>query len=238
MKVKSNAYVQDDQRWDADSYKVKSGDTVTLRDKSTEGQPHTLSLIKKLPKTPGQIMGCEACGPLMAAHEANMETGEVAKELVEAGGDGFDTGGDKTTAGDSIFLPPKGKVTFKVTAKKGTTLNFVCAVHPWMLGDDQGLLERAGWCGPSWGRPAPVVPLVRGGRVEDALRDAVEVRPEHHVGLVGVPVGVHGVQVPADDPAAVRWTRRSCRSRCPSSPGWPSCRWSAAASCRSTAARR
>ena len=24
-------------------------------------------------------------------------------------------------------------MTFKVTAAKGTTLNFVCAVHPWML---------------------------------------------------------------------------------------------------------
>ena len=134
MKVKANAYVQDDQRWDADTYTVKSGSTVTLRDKSTEGQPHTLSLIKKAPKTPAQIMGCDACGPLMAAHEANMETGEVGKELVEAGATGFDTGGDKTTAGDSIYLAPKGKVTFKVTAKKGTTLNFLCAVHPWMLG--------------------------------------------------------------------------------------------------------
>jgi hypothetical protein len=79
-------------------------------------------------------MGCEACGPLMAAHEANMETGEVGKEVVEAGSAGFDTGGDKTAAGDSIYLPPKGKVTFKVTAKKGTTLNFLCAVHPWMIG--------------------------------------------------------------------------------------------------------
>jgi hypothetical protein len=127
MKVKANGYVQDDQRWDADRYTVKSGATVTLRDKSTEKQPHTLSLIKKAPKTPAQIMGCEACGPLMEAHEANPETMEVGKPLVEAGGEGFDT------AGDSIFLPPKGKVSFKVTAKKGTTLDFVCVVHPWML---------------------------------------------------------------------------------------------------------
>jgi hypothetical protein len=133
MQVKANQYVQDAQHWDADSYAVKSGDTVTLRDKSTGGQPHTLSLVKKLPKTMAQIMGCEACGPLMAAHEANPETGEVGKPLVEAGGDGFDTGGDKTAAGDSIYLPPKGKVSFTVTAKKGTTLNFICAVHPWML---------------------------------------------------------------------------------------------------------
>ena len=134
MKVKANAYVQDAQHWDADSYSVKSGATVTLRDKSTENQPHTLSLVKKLPKTPAQIMGCAACGPLMAAHEANMETGEVGKPLVDAGAEGFQTGGDKTTAGDSIYLPPKGKVTFKVTASKGTTLNFICAVHPWMIG--------------------------------------------------------------------------------------------------------
>lgn len=135
MKVKFNGYVQDDQRWDADAYEVKSGATVTLRDKSTEKQPHTLSLIKKLPKTPAQIMGCEACGPLMEAHQANPETGEVGKELVEAGGEGFDTAGDKSAAGDSIYLPPKGKVTFKVTAKKGTTLNLLCAVHPWMLAE-------------------------------------------------------------------------------------------------------
>ena len=129
MKVKANAYVQDDQHWDADKYTVKSGATVTLRDKSTEGQPHTLSLIAKLPKTPAQIMGCKACGPLMEAHEANPETMEVGKPLVEAGAAGFDV------AGDSIFLPPKGKVTFKVTAKKGTKLAFVCVVHPWMLGE-------------------------------------------------------------------------------------------------------
>jgi hypothetical protein len=134
MKLKANEYITDDQRWDANVYEIKSGATVTLRDKSEDNQPHSLSLIKKAPKTPAQIMGCEACGPLMAAHEANPETGEVGKPVVEAGASGFDTGGDKTAAGDSIYLPPKGKVTFKVTAAKGSTLNFVCAVHPWMLG--------------------------------------------------------------------------------------------------------
>ena len=134
MKLKANEYITDDQRWDANAYAIKSGATVTLRDKTEDNQPHSLSLIKKLPKTPAQIMGCEACGPLMAAHEANPETGEVGKPLVEAGAEGFDTGGDKTAAGDSIYLAPKAKVTFKVTAAKGSTLNFVCAVHPWMLG--------------------------------------------------------------------------------------------------------
>jgi hypothetical protein len=62
--VKANEYVQDAQHWDADRYDVKSGDTVTLRDKSTENQPHTLSLVAKLPKTPARIMGCAACGTI------------------------------------------------------------------------------------------------------------------------------------------------------------------------------
>lgn len=129
MKVKANGYVQDDQRWDADSYSVKSGATVTLRDKSTMGQPHSLSLIKKKPKGTQAIMQCKDCGPLMQAHEADPDTMEAGKELVEAGADGFDT------AGDSIWLPSKGKVTFKVTAKKGAKLAFACAIHPWMLAE-------------------------------------------------------------------------------------------------------
>ena len=85
MKLKANEFITDDQRWDANVYEIKSGATVTLRDKSEDNQPHSLSLIKKTPKTPAQIMGCEACGPLMAAHEANPETGAVGKQVVEAG---------------------------------------------------------------------------------------------------------------------------------------------------------
>jgi plastocyanin len=134
MKVKANAYVQDAQRWDANTYSIKSGATVTLRDKTTDGQPHTLSLIKSLPKTPAQIMGCQACGPLNLGHEVDMMSGNVGKPVIEAGAAGFETAGDKDAAGDSIYLPVKGKVTFKVTARKGSTLSFVCAVHPWMLG--------------------------------------------------------------------------------------------------------
>ena len=36
--------------------------------------------------------------------------------------------------GDMAFIAPKqnAKVTLKVTAKPGTTLYFICAVHPWM----------------------------------------------------------------------------------------------------------
>jgi plastocyanin len=136
LKVKINGYIQDAERFFPGTLTVKSGATVTLVNKTTAGMPHTLSLVKKsaLPKTVAGVNACKACGPLMAAHQADPNTGAVGQPLVDVGAPGFQTMGDATTAGDSIFLPPKGKVTFKVTAKKGTTLTYFCAIHPWMQG--------------------------------------------------------------------------------------------------------
>ena len=135
-KVKINEYIQDGQKFVPGDITVKSGATITLRNKSKDGAPHSLSLLKKsaLPKTAAQVMQCPACGPLLAAHQADPNTGEVKVAVVDVGQPGFDTEGTKSTAGDSLFLPPKGKVTFKVTAKKGTKLSYFCAVHPWMQG--------------------------------------------------------------------------------------------------------
>jgi len=135
-KVKINEYIQDGQKFVPGDITVKSGATVTLRNKSTDGAPHSLSLLAKaaLPKTAAQVIQCPACGPLLAAHQADPNTGEVKVPVVDAGRPGFDTMGTKTTAGDSVYLAPKGKVTFKVTAKKGSKLTYFCAVHPWMQG--------------------------------------------------------------------------------------------------------
>jgi plastocyanin len=135
-KIKINEYLQDGQKFVPGDITVKSGATVTLRNKSTDGAPHSLSLLAKsaLPKTVAAVMQCPACGPLLAAHQADPNTGEVKVPLVDVGQPGFDTMGTKTTAGDSIFLPPHGKVSFKVTAAKGSVLHFFCAVHPWMQG--------------------------------------------------------------------------------------------------------
>jgi plastocyanin len=135
-KIKINEYLQDGQKFVPGDITVKSGATVTLRNKSTDGAPHSLSLLAKsaLPKTVADVMQCPACGPLLAAHQADPNTGEVKVPVVDVGQPGFDTMGTKTTPGDSVYLPPKGKVTFKVTAKKGSKLTYFCAVHPWMQG--------------------------------------------------------------------------------------------------------
>jgi plastocyanin len=135
-KVKINEYIQDGQKFVPGDITVKPGATVTLRNKSTDGAPHSLSLLARsaLPKTAAQVIQCPACGPLLAAHQADPNTGEVKVPVVDVGGPGFDTMGTKSSAGDSVYLAPKGKVTFKVTAKKGTALTYFCAVHPWMQG--------------------------------------------------------------------------------------------------------
>ena len=146
MKVKANGYVQDDQRWDADTYTVKSGATVTLRDKSTMGQPHSLSLIKKLPKGDQAIMECKACGPLMEAHEANPETMEAGKALVEAGAAGFDA------AGDSIWLPVQGQGDVQGHREEGREARLRVRPPPVDAGRDQGLLSGVA-AAPAAGTP-------------------------------------------------------------------------------------
>jgi plastocyanin len=123
---KAGHYVKDNQRFTPRNTTVRSGEKVTVRDRSTASSPHTLSIVRKrdLPDS----FQCAVCEQLFVAHEANEETGDVGKPLVNVGDDGFDQ------PGDSIFVPPGGKVSFRVTADEGTNLNYLCAIHPWMQG--------------------------------------------------------------------------------------------------------
>jgi plastocyanin len=133
---KVNQYIQDGSRFAPGTITVKSGTTIKLVNKSPDGAPHSLSLLKKsaLPKTAAQVMTCPMCAPLLAAHQVDEQSGSVGVPVVDVGAPGFQTPGSAKTAGDSIFLPPHGKMTFQVTAKKGSVLHFFCAVHPWMQG--------------------------------------------------------------------------------------------------------
>ena len=123
---KAGHYVKDNQRFTPRTTTVRSGEKVTVRDRSTARSPHTLSIVRKrdLPDS----FQCAVCEQLFVAHEANEETGDVGQPLVNAGAPGFNR------PGDSIFVPPGGRVSFRVTADDGRNLNFLCAVHPWMQG--------------------------------------------------------------------------------------------------------
>jgi plastocyanin len=125
-----NRYTQDKTRFDQDVYSLKSGVTISIRNTSSD-EPHTLSIVKKsqVPKTPRTLGGCfegGVCGALAQAHQFPEGEGPPAVPVVNKGADGLDT------TGDSVFFNPNQRRSLKLTAKKGTTLNFICIIHPWM----------------------------------------------------------------------------------------------------------
>ena len=128
--IKPGESVTDDQHFTPQDLEVKSGATVKLTNKAKTEDPHSISIVKKsqLPKTAKQAFNCAVCNSFFGAHEVNEQTGDVGKPVVDVGQTGFDQ------PGDSMVIAPKGKISFKVTAKKGTTLYYLCAVHPWMQG--------------------------------------------------------------------------------------------------------
>jgi hypothetical protein len=123
---------------------VHEGEELKIVNKTNPRQvgPHTFSLVEKglLPKTAKQRQTCftpgHICLSIAEWHHFNPKTEKVSKPEVEVGPLGWSTMGSVKTEGDSWFSgeKPGGEVDRKVTAKAGTTLYFMCAVHPWMQG--------------------------------------------------------------------------------------------------------
>jgi hypothetical protein len=136
LKVKVNRYIQDGTRWQKDVYDVKSGGTITIVNLAASDGPHTFSVVKRsdLPKTTKQINNCRICQTIATELGANPGSQAPPQFLFAENGVGTNTPVRVDRPGDSAFIAPtqKAKVTLTVTAKAGTTLYFMCAVHPWM----------------------------------------------------------------------------------------------------------
>jgi plastocyanin len=136
LKVKPNRYLQDELRFDKDTYTVRTGGVVTLLLTQAGEGPHTLSVVspKDLPKTGKQIANCKICAKLGKAHGADPNSDAPPKFSYLENGVGQNTPPNLDRPGDSgATAPNKGsKATFKVTAKAGKTLHFMCIIHPWM----------------------------------------------------------------------------------------------------------
>ena len=108
--------------------------------------PHTFSLVTKgsIPKTPKARQLCftphHICKAIADWHGVKGE-GAPTKNPAKAGEEGWDTLGSLSKEGDSWFTgsKPKASIVQKVTATAGTTIYFVCAIHPWMHGSIQVL---------------------------------------------------------------------------------------------------
>ena len=128
-----NRSITDSMHFKQDVVTIKTGGKVTLADRTKA--PHTWSVVKKgqVPSNLRQVDGCFGKGPcdeLAISHGAvNPDTGEEqdpTTPLVNVGKDGFNA------PGDSVLIPPGGKTSVKISASAGSTLNMICAIHPWM----------------------------------------------------------------------------------------------------------
>lgn len=135
--VKINRYIQDGLRWDRDVYTVRSGGTLHIVNRAADEGPHTFTVVlpKNEPRTGLQVVRCLICQKLGKAHGADPNSqgppkfpflengvGQATPPLVDRPGDSGITGEGKV--GEYINL--------KVTARRGTKLNFMCLIHPWM----------------------------------------------------------------------------------------------------------
>jgi plastocyanin len=129
--VKRNKFIRDSVHFSPGKSSIRSGGTLTLKNRTEE--PHTFSIVKSadVPRTTGRILNCGApgtiCDTIFTAHQPDPE-GNPTKPIVEVGAPGIDQ------AGDSIVINPKQTVKVNVSAPKGTTLDYFCAIHAWMQG--------------------------------------------------------------------------------------------------------
>jgi len=132
----TNALFLSNLRFAPENIKVEKGDTVTWEDDALTAVPHTITIFDPMVLPADfatayicnwdkRILGVDGpCLEFMDAHGGVPPTTPV----VNAGRNGLDV------AGDSIFLPPNGSVSAQVTASPGTTLRYICIIHPWMQG--------------------------------------------------------------------------------------------------------
>jgi LysM repeat protein len=136
VQFKINRYVKDALRWQKDTYQVKSGGTLHIVNKAHDG-PHTFSIVAKkdLPRTVKQINECSICqkiGEQFGITDPNSEAPPAHNYTEDGVAQDAPANFDKP--GDSVFVGPNvgDSADAKITAKKGKTLYFLCAIHPWM----------------------------------------------------------------------------------------------------------
>lgn len=137
LRFKPNRYIQDGLRWNRDAYPVRTGGTVHVVNGDGSEGPHTLTVLKKkdVPRTIRTLFNCRACNELTRAHGADPNTEGPPRFPFLENGVGQQTPPNLDRPGDSGVTGEgrKGEsIDFHVTARAGTTLYFICLIHPWM----------------------------------------------------------------------------------------------------------
>ena len=127
----ANVKVESTFRFSPGTIRVPSGGTITFQDTSSN-DPHTITISPKAALPKSQDAPCKAC-QIAAGHlkDPNDPSKGVKAYVLNKGPAGLDE------LGDSLAIVPHGPhktASIVVSAPAGTTLYFVCAVHPWMQG--------------------------------------------------------------------------------------------------------
>jgi len=123
---------------------VRTGDILRIRS-LTDGKnvgPHTFSLAapSAIPQTKADRQKCFTPGHIcltIAKSQGFKPPNKITINPAKAGKAGWDTEATATKGGDSWFSGIKPGNSFQqvVSAKAGTTIHFMCAVHPFMNGE-------------------------------------------------------------------------------------------------------
>jgi plastocyanin len=116
---------------------VSSGDVVRWVDRDRDADdPHTVTIGRRsdLPQNIAQLDACFApggfCIETIEAHDPGLDMQPPFNFRVNRGGPGLDARGDSLLFGGPFNQAIQGRVT----APAGTTLFYLCAIHPWMQG--------------------------------------------------------------------------------------------------------
>ena len=112
---------------------VSSGDTLTLQHADRSQEPHTLSIVNadEVPSTIDEVFGCGEPGTVCDEVFGLFPGEPTSSVFVNAPGTGAGIDGRL----DTLFVLPGESVSAQVTAPSGSTLPYLCAIHPWMLGE-------------------------------------------------------------------------------------------------------
>ena len=106
---------------------VPSGTKVTWKHLDKGSDPHTITIVTNKRQLPHNFEA-ENCKPCQAAQRALNPKHPIP--VLNAGKPGLDRDGD------SLLIAPKrgASASAVISAPAGTTLYYVCVIHPWMQG--------------------------------------------------------------------------------------------------------
>lgn len=124
-----NALIMSNLAFSPGPIKVDSGDVVTWVHADQTEDPHTVTIVNlaDLPAAIEEVFVCEAIGPCGAALAAHF--GPPPTFILDP-----DADGGLSVPGDSLLFFHGQTISSTITAPSGTTLYYLCAIHPWMQG--------------------------------------------------------------------------------------------------------